>query len=501
MTISKSEYMMYLKHPAWLWLKKYEKYKLPAIDDNTQALFDMGHEFEAVAEQLFPNEVKLGFDGYDEYLSLPERTLEELNNGTETIFQGRFEVDGITCIVDVLQKVGNDTYDLIEIKASTKAKPEHEYDLAFQLLTLQKAGLNIRNIEVAHVNRDYIRQGTIDPEGITGRTYVTEAVIGLLDLTEEQLNEARELLQQEKMPDISPRHVNKLGIPRVRWFEDWMEVFEKLNGELDPYCIYKLSYPSPEQIGQLEDQGITTIAEIPEELALREKQIGQIKTTRDDKQIIDKQKIKNFLANFEFPLYFLDYETFSSVIPAFDGCKPYKDYPFQYSLHVLDSPDAKAEHLEYIHADDTNPMPELIKHLTEAIGDTGTILTWNMRYEKACNKRMAKIYPQYEDFLKSVNERVDDLMIPFSEMWCVDKDFFGSASIKNVLPALVPELKHSDLDVSDGLHARRLWTETFLQGEHPGSEEQILEELSKYCTLDTYAMVRIYHALRDLVSE
>jgi len=46
MTLSKSDYMLFLRHPAWLWLKKFEKHKLPPIDANLQALFDAGHEFE-----------------------------------------------------------------------------------------------------------------------------------------------------------------------------------------------------------------------------------------------------------------------------------------------------------------------------------------------------------------------------------------------------------------------------------------------------------------------
>lgn len=118
-----------------------------------------------------------------------------------------------------------------------------------------------------------------------------------------------------------------------------------------------------------------------------------------------------------------------------DGCKPYKDYPFQYSLHILDSPDSKEEHKEYIHTDSSNPMPQLIESLKEDIGNAGAILTWNMRYEKACNTRMVELYPQHEKFLEEVNERTDDLMIPFSEMWFVDKNFFGSASIKYVCTA------------------------------------------------------------------
>ena len=490
--------MLFLHHPAWLWLKKYDKSKLPSVDDNLQALFDAGNQFESYVNKLFPEARVLGFDSYPEYLNLPNHTLLSLASQDKATIQGRLEVDGITCIFDVLQKVGHKEFDLIEIKASTKAKNEHEYDLAFQMLVLEKAGYKVRNISVIHVNKEYVRNGEINPKVLTGQTDITNQVKALRDTTQEQVEAALKVLAQKKMPDISPRYVNQLGIPGVRWFDEWMIIFETLKLNSDPYNVYKISYSSAEQIGQLEDAGITKIADIPEKSALRPKQIAQIQTTKTNKGIVDQEKIKDFLSTFKYPLYFFDYETMSSVIPQFDGFSPYSDYPFQYSLHVLESPTAELKHLEYLHDDNSNPIPSLLKQLKEDIGDRGTVLTWNMSYEKGCNERMSKLYPEYADFLASLNERINDLMIPFAKMWFFDKDFFGSASIKKVMPVLAPELSYKSLNVSDGLLARRTWTQTVLEGKNQADREQIMEDLSKYCTLDTFAMVRILEELNKI---
>lgn len=496
MIISKSNYMLFLRHPAWIWLKKYDKYKLPPIDDNLQALFDAGHEFETYAEKLYPNAVKLGFSDYDSYKEMPNKTKKALDDGASTILQGRFEEDGLTCIIDILNRVGDSTFDLIEIKSSTKAKVEHNYDLAFQTIVLEKAGLTIQNISVIHVNNEYVRNGDIDPEELTSKTDVTDSVKDLIDLTKEQIDKALDALDQKIIPDLSPRYVNQIGVPRVRWFTDWLEVYKHLNLNLNPYSIYFLGYPNAEQIGELENNDVTLIQDIPEELALRPKQIAQIKTTKNNERILNNEKIKKLLRTFEYPIYFLDYETLSAVIPAFDGFQPYKDYPFQYSLHILDSPEAEIRHEEYLHQENSNPMPNLLEKLTSDISDTGTILTWNMSYEKGCNDRMASLYPEYKEFLENLNERINDLMTPFSEMWFVDKEFFGSASLKNVLPVVVPELSYKEMDVSDGLLARRTWTQTVLEGKNQVQREKIIEDLSKYCTLDTFAMVRILEELK-----
>lgn len=88
--ISKSDYMLFLKHPAWLWVKKNAPSKLPPVDDNTQAMFDAGHAFEPYAESLFPEGMSLGFSDYDEYRTLPERTLEAIKSGAHVLFQPRF---------------------------------------------------------------------------------------------------------------------------------------------------------------------------------------------------------------------------------------------------------------------------------------------------------------------------------------------------------------------------------------------------------------------------
>lgn len=500
MQLSKSDYMNYLKHPALLWLNKFEKHRLPEIDEATQDIFDAGHEFETYAEELYPNGVKIGFENFSDYGSLPRRTQEALNNGAQTIFQGRFVASDLTCIVDILDRVENNRFDLVEVKSSTRAKPEHNYDLAFQVKVLEESGLSIRNISVIHINKEYRRQGEIDPEGITTKTDVTDVVRGLKEITDEQIAKAQKLLSDKQKPDFSPRWANHAGVSSTSWFHDWLDVYKHLHPNLDPYSIYYLSYPNAEQIGELEDAGITLIKDIPDDNNFKKKHQLQVQTTKTGKRIINKEKIKAFLDTFEYPLYFLDYETYSSVIPVFDNESPYADYPFQYSLHVLDAPDGEIRHAEYIHQENSVSIPQLVEKLQDDIGDTGTILTWNMGYEKGCNDRMAEIYPKYSDFLALVNKRIEDLMTPFSKLWFVDKDFFGSASIKYVLPVLVPELNYKELEVSDGLASRRLWMDTFLYDKNNEHKEQIYNDLSEYCTLDTYAMVKIYEVLQSLVA-
>lgn len=511
---------MFLKHPAWLWLKKYDKDKLPMPDEGLQALFDEGTLFEQYAEKLFPNAVKLGYkSGNDlpagrqafsgtKYYALPELTAKEIEKGTEVILQGRVETGflkegNITSIFDVLERVSSNVYDLYEIKSSTNVKPEHILDLAFQTIVLERAGLVVRRMYVLHVNNKYVRHGEIDPSGISAKDDVTDEVRESLDETSENIKKAFKILREKKMPDISPRHLARGG----ETLDEWLEIFQTIKGKLPRYSIYKLCSSDPKTLAWLEDNGIELLNDIPLDGPLTEKQLRQVEAMKSGTQHINKEEISNFLDALKYPIYFLDYETMAGVIPAFDGYRPYQQVPFQYSLHVLDKPPrlgsgqagGKLIHKEFLHTENSDPVPDLLKHLHDDLGGNGSVVSWFMTFEKNRNTEMGKMHPKYEKFLSGVNERMVDLMIPFAKGWFVDKDFFGKASIKQVLPALLPELSYKELNISNGGEAQRVWMQTVLEGKNPKRKQEIMADMRKYCALDTYAMYAILKYLEEKV--
>ena len=493
--------MLFLKHPTWLWLKKYDKSKLPEPDEDLQALFDEGTLFEGYAEKMFPHAVKLGYKNDDnifsgtKYYALPESTAKEIEKGTKVILQGRLEANNITAIFDVLEKVGDKTFDLYEIKSSTSVKTEHIPDLAFQSIVLESSGFSVRNMFVLHVNNKYVRKGEINPEEITEKSDVTEEVKEALEETRENIKKAFEILKKKELPDISPRHLKQGGDV----FEEWLSIIQAIKGELPRYSIYKIARPDSKTLAWLEDNGIELLADIPLDGPLTEKQLQQVEAMKSGEQHINTEEIRNFLSDLEYPLYFLDYETLAGVIPAFDGYRPYQQVPFQYSLHILEKPDGELKHKEYLHTENSDPVPNLLKHLQEDFGPKGSVISWYMTFEKSRNTEMGKREPKYEKFLSGINDRMVDLMIPFSKGWFVDKDFFGRASIKSVLPALLPDVSYKGLNISHGGQAQREWMQTVLEGKNPKDKDQVMKDLREYCGLDTYAMYLIFKYLGEKI--
>lgn len=449
MQLSKSEYMMFLKQPAWLWLKKNDPKKLPPVDENTQALFDAGHQFEPYAESLFPEGATLGFSDYSEYLSLPERAQDAIKNGTQVLFQPRFEWQDFTCICDIVSFVGDNEVDLYEIKASTTAKVEHEFDLAFQTAVLEGTGLKVRNIFVIHVNNKYVRNGAIEADKITSTEDITDKVRKRSEATAKYMPLALATAQQNNMPDPSP-DLAKLGSKK-----DWLKVYEAI------------------------------VPQAPKEYPA------------DIAPTINSDEIKSFIDGLKYPLCFLDYETLMSLVPYFDGHRPYQQVPFQYSLHILQSPDAELEWKEYLHRDNSDPARPLTEQLIKDIGDSGTVLVWYEGFEKARNSELGEMLPEYKDAMEAINNRVVDLMVPFKNKHYDDPRFEGSASIKQVLPVLCPELSYKDLGIQEGGSAQRLWMEAVLDNKRANQKEQILADLIEYCKLDTLAMVEIYRKLLE----
>lgn len=447
MQISKSDFMCFMRHPAWLWVKKHDPENIPPPDASTQAKFDAGHAFEPYVESLFPGGVSLGFDDFKDYDAVLERTQKALASGAKTLFQPRFIWKEFTCLSDIITVVDDKAVDLYEIKSSTKVRPEYYYDLAFQAAVIENNGLSVRDIWVIHVNNQYIRQGEVDARQLTTFENITKEMGGVKQQILGLMEESLAVANSETMPDPDPK-LAKFGSK-----PDWLKIYQNI-------------FPTEPEA-------------FPD----------------DAKPSVERPKIAQFLDNLEYPLYFFDYETLASLIPRFDGQRPYQQVPFQYSLHIINQPGGEVEHREYLHRDNSNPAPEVVKQLIKDVGGHGSIVVWFMGFEKSVNEELARMYPEYADQIMAINNRIVDLMIPFKSKWYDDPRFGGSASLKNVMPVVCPDLSYQVLNVQEGETAQRLWMETILDGKNADQKDQILADLSKYCELDTWAMVRIWQEL------
>ena len=213
--------------------------------------------------------------------------------------------------------------------------------------------------------------------------------------------------------------------------------------------------------------------------------------------MINIEALRDELGKLEYPLYFLDYETYPIAIPPYSGYKPYQHIVFQYSLHIVHTPDAEPQHFgDLILGGDPSEM--IAEQLRAHIGDTGTVISWYKTFENCRNRELAQLVPKYKDFLQNLIARTYDLMDIVEDQHYVHLGFEGKASIKKVLPVLVPGLSYEGMAVKSGTDA--------IEGYRQMSKGELLDDamaqkridMLEYCKLDTLAMVEIWKQFRDI---
>ena len=478
--------MDFLRHPALLWLKKHDPCKVPPIDVSTEQRIAAGYDFEDHAEKLFAKAVKIYLNSTTEYLTMLSRTAEAWKHGAKCVAQGMYQSGELTCITDILEEDGNG-YILTEIKSSTKAKPEHITDLAFQKIILEENGYVIKKCQVMHANPNYVRAGDIDPNVLTKITDVTDQVEKILSETKENMANAVRVMNLVDIPDVDPL----LAAPSA--FADWLQIRKALEPKLPDKSVYHLPKIGHRVAKNLIAQNIETIDKIQDASLLSHGTAKYWKARSRGEQYIDISELSRFLGSIQYPVYYLDYETAANAVPLWDKTSPHQQVPFQYSLHIKRSPSAELEHFEYLHQSLHCPIDELLETLSKQIRTQGTVLVWNQSFEKKRNDEMASYSPEYESFLSSLNDRVIDLMDPFRDDIIMDPAFLGSNSIKDVLPVIMPEFSYCDLQINNGGTAASEWQRVTMN--EAADRAEIHMELKKYCKRDTEAMVLIHQAL------
>ncbi len=244
--------------------------------------------------------------------------------------------------------------------------------------------------------------------------------------------------------------------------------------------------------------GIIAIKDIPESFNLNEVQRKITQAVQNNAPIIDRDTIRHTLSQLEYPLHFLDYETFNPAIPLFKNYHPYESIVFQYSLFVLDSPDLEPQHFDCLDTGDEDPAIRIVPDLLSHIKPAGSVVVWNQSFEATRNQELANRCPQYADQLRDINSRLFDLMKIFKDGHYIHPDFHGSASLKAVLPVLCPELSYDSLSIVDGGQAMITWHQLQSGSVPPEAREEIEIALKAYCQMDTWGLVELWRKLQKI---
>jgi len=492
--ISKSKYMAGLQCPKYMWYQVHARDEIPEPDFSTRFMFSQGHLVGEYAKKLYPEGIDLGkVPDISRQLAMTSELIEE----RKTIFEASISTGNVYCRADVLKPAGGDAWDIIEVKSATTLKEEYMKDVAFQKYSFGLAGIKITGCYLAVINSEYVRDGEIDPESLFNVHDISEQVEELQPEIPGKLAGMLEMLQDTKPPDIAIGRQCDSPYSCPLKHKCWEHMPEN--------HVFNL-YGNKDMAMELCEKGILSIDDIPGEYNLTAKQKIQRRCAETGEPHTEKDKISAFLGKLKNPLYFFDFETYSTAVPIYDGTTPFKRIPFQYSIHVLDDLYGKTEHLDFLASGSGDPRRELLENLKNHLGDSGSIIVYYEYFEKGVLRELAQEFPEYKGWVDSVLPRIVDLYRPVGDWNYYNSLQTGSASVKNVLPAIT-KYSYKEMDIADGLSASVYFLYACghykIKESCPSPEEikKIRSDLITYCRMDTGGMIHILRGLKDAIGE
>ncbi|HEU4949604.1 MAG TPA: DUF2779 domain-containing protein [Candidatus Deferrimicrobiaceae bacterium] len=482
--LSKSLYLRGLQCHKSLYLDRHQPELRAEPTPELEALWASGHEVGDFAHMLFPGGVVVPFEGLtrDEQLA---KTREEIDRGTKAIYEATFSHDGVFVKADIIVR-NRGYWDLYEVKSSTSVKEHYWDDVAVQYHVLSGSGLPIHKAYLVHINNGYVREGDIVPEEL----FVLQDITGIVKEKQpsipDTLAEMRAVLRGT-MPkiDIGPQCHDPYECDFTNYC--WQHVPEdsvfSLRGRgIDRWELYR--------------HGVIRLEDVPLD-SLNLMQRMQVEYHLDRRSHADPAKVREFLEKVRYPAYFLDFETFASAIPRYDGTRPYQQVPFQYSLHRIEAKGEEASHFEYLAQPGVDPRRDIAEKLLGEVPEGACVLVYNMAFEKRVLRELGEFLPKLRKRLNALAGGIIDLMEPFKRRDIYHWRMNGSYSLKSVLPVLVPEMTYEHLEISDGAMASEAYF-TMENLADPVELARLRKALLEYCKQDTLGLVRLLEKMRAM---
>lgn len=484
--LSKSRYCSGLQCHRQLWWRTHEPDAPELVPDTAQqAIFDEGTRVGELARSYVPGGVLVDRP-HNDFAGRLADTRAALASGAPAIYEAAFSAGRVFAAVDILLREG-EGWRVIEVKSSTRVKPQHVPDAAVQVWVLRQAGLTVTGADVMVLNRECTHPDLSD---LFRRENVTREVEDMLTQVPGEVRRQLAMLAGP-LPEVpvGPHCDSPYPCPfKPRCFAG------------QPEHHVRTLYNSWREVPWLIEQGYLTIGELPPGLGLNALAERQRRAVREGRLVVEGD-LARALARFEPPLAHLDFETVAPAVPVWPGCRPYDAVAVQFSCH-REGPDGGLEHHAWVAEGDGDPRRAIAERVVEACRGARAVVAYHASYEKHCLEMLAAAAPGLAEPLHDVASRLEDLL-PVVRDHVYHPAFGGGFGLKAVLPALVPELSYDGLAITDGNTASAELARLVFRGESVAAEERegLRRALLDYCALDTLAMVRLLARLRELARE
>jgi hypothetical protein len=491
--LSKSTFMYGCQCPKRLWLHKNQPDLRDEQDDAQEAFFVQGTNVGIIARELFPGGVDASPATSFEYHQSVIDTTRYISEGKTIIYEAAFQHNGVLAAVDILEKRGS-KWVVYEVKSSTSVKDPHLRDASLQYYVLKGCGIVLSELYIVYINNQYIRNGSLEPNQLFSRESVLQRAINQQAFIAEQIEELKKIIGGLQPPAMDIGKHCEDPYPCDFMGHCWKHIPENSVFDLRGRGGF-------DHAMALYQKGILSMDNIPDNYQVGKAQEVQLETHRNKQIIVNKTVIRDFLKELVYPLYFVDFESFNEAVPSHDGCWPYQQVPFQFSLHIVKGKEpkyftkAEVEHKCFLAEHGTDPRRPFLDALIQNLGRKGSVIVYNKAFENSRLDELQEAFPKQSKEIEAIQDRMVDLMIPFRRKDYYSPDMKGSYSIKEVLPALVPELSYANLPINNGGTASQAFCR-LRDEQDPEKIEEIRQQLLDYCEMDTWAMVKLMEKLK-----
>ena len=485
--LSKSRFMSGMQCELRLWNEVFDRDLMREPDAAIQYRFDMGTEVGEVARNRYPKGRLIGHDP-EHFREAIEETQELLEDSSiPTLFEPAFQFKRVRCRVDVLQRLGDGGWRIVEVKSSTKPKREHVEDLALQIWVLRGCKIDVRDACVLTLDRDYVRGESLDVRKLFKEHPLWQEVQEFVEPVGTYVDFMKRILTYPEPPDVAMGdHCND---PYACPFIDHCSgKLPALDHPISEFWNFSLKQ-------QLLDCGIEEIRDVPEDYPLSEVNRQIRKCVLDNRnRWRNRSELVERISSLSTPIRHLDFETIAPVVPLFEGTRPYQAIPFMFSVH-RESKNGSLIHSDYLHEEFTYPRRAVAEQLIEQLGTNGSV-TMYTQYEKTQIENLASEIPDLESPLLRIRDRLVDVA-PFVRHHYYHPEFRGSFSLKSVVPVM-GKSDYSDLEIDDGTLASIAYLYA-METESVDERERTFHNLREYCKRDTLATYKILESLRRRV--
>lgn len=482
--LSKSRFVSGLQCHRLLWWTTHDSGAPELVPNEAlQAVFDQGHEVGALARTYVPGGVLVDAR-YDDFAGRLAHTRAALDSGARVIYEASFAAEGVFVAADILER-NADGWTLIEVKSTSSVKDQHVPDAALQAWVLRGAGVPVTRIELMHLNRACVYP---DLSNLFTRFDLTARVEALVPEVPGRVREMLDMLAG--------------GLPDVRIGPHCTEPYEcafrsRCWAGVPEHHVTNVYFAGRKAWGWI-DAGYETLFDLPATIALAPPAERQRRAVLENRRIVEPG-IAAALDAFEEPLAVLDFETINPAIPRWPGCSPFAQVPVQFSVQRRRG--GGWSETGWIATRGEDPRTACADAVLAACEGTGTVLAYNVGFERTCLSHLAAAAPERAAELRELSERLADLL-PVVRDHVYDVAFGGSFSLKAVLPALVRGDGYASLEIAEGSGAARELARLLIAPEppEPGNDARTRKALFAYCAQDTRAVVDLLDALRGLAS-